>query len=181
MSRKWKVGIVNIVATSRIGENLDLKRIARLNGAKYDPKVFPGVILKVEQPKAAILVFKSGRTVCTGTKRIEDAEAALKKVVEDISRLGIEVKLGQVKIQNIVASADLGFDVNLNALALGLLEDTEYEPEQFPGLFYKLDEPRALVLVFSSGKIVIVGCKDEECIERAVKKVYDTFSSMGFV
>ncbi len=178
---RWKVEIVNIVATSEIGEDIDLKRVAKLDGVKYNPKVFPGAVLRIKQPKAAVLVFKSGRIVCTGTKRIEDARIAVEKAVKIIADTGIRVKFGEIRIQNVVASADLGSEINLNALAIGFLERIEYEPEQFPGLVYRLDDPRAVILVFSTGKIVVVGCKDTDEVERAVKNVYRSFSSLGLI
>ena len=179
--KKWKVEVVNIVATSEIGEDIDLKKIAKLDGVKYNPRVFPGAVLRISQPKAAILVFRSGRIVCTGTKRIEDARIAVEKAVKIISDMGIKVECSGIRIQNVVASADLGSEINLNALAIGFLERIEYEPEQFPGLVYRLDNPRVVILVFSTGKIVIVGCKNIDEVERAVENVYKSFSSLGII
>jgi len=181
VERRWKIKIVNIVATSRIGEELDLYRIAGLDQVKYNPKVFPGAVLRITRPKASILIFESGRIVCSGTKCFEDAEAAVKKAVKIIGRAGVDVKPGPIKIRNIVASADFGSEINLNALAVALLGEVEYEPEQFPGLVYRIDDPRSVVLVFSSGKVVIAGCKDEESVERAAENVYNVLSSMGLV
>jgi transcription initiation factor TFIID TATA-box-binding protein len=66
-----------------------------------------------------------------------------------------------------VASADLKTDLNLNAVALGL-ENIEYEPEQFPGLIYRIKQPKVVVLIFSSGKLVIKGGKSPaDCVEGA--------------
>lgn len=179
--KKWRVKIANIVATSRIGENLNLQRIARLDEIEYNPKVFPGAVLRIARPKASILIFESGRIVCSGTKRFEDAEAAVKKAVRIISGAGFDVKPGPIKIQNIVASADFDSEINLNALAVALLGKSEYEPEQFPGLIYKMDNPKSVALIFSSGKVVIAGCRDEESVEKAVGNVYNILSSLGFV
>jgi transcription initiation factor TFIID TATA-box-binding protein len=181
VGRRWKVKIVNIVATSRIGDNLDLYKISRLDQVKYNPKAFPGAVLRITRPKASILIFESGRVVCSGTKCLDDAEAAVKKAAEIIGKAGFDVGPGPVKIQNIVASADFGSEINLNALAVALLGEAEYEPEQFPGLIYRISDPRSVVLIFSSGKVVIAGCKDEESVVRAAENVYNILSSMGLV
>ena len=58
-------------------------------------------------------------------------------------------------------------DLNLNSLALEL-ENTEYEPEQFPGLVYKLEGTRATFLLFSNGKIVCTGTRSESKLKEAV-------------
>jgi len=154
MKRDFKIKIENVVASTQIGENIDLNKIAReIKDAEYKPKQFPGLVLRTKDPKAAALVFRSGKVVCTGSKSVEDARRAVKQVVKIIGSLGIPViEDPEVKVQNIVASADLGVDLNLNAIAIGLgLENIEYEPEQFPGLVYRLDNPRADIRLRKDG------------------------------
>ena len=63
--------------------------------------------------------------------------------------------------------SDIHMDLNLNELALNL-ENAEYEPEQFPGLVYKLPGTRATFLLFSNGKIVCTGTKSETRLKEAV-------------
>jgi len=87
-----------------------------------------------------------------------------------------------VKVQNIVASADLGTDLNLNAIAVGLgLENVEYEPEQFPGLVYRLTDPRVVVLIFGSGKMVVTGGKSPEDAQKAVEKISKELKMLGLM
>ncbi|MCK5233285.1 MAG: TATA-box-binding protein, partial [Candidatus Aenigmarchaeota archaeon] len=89
-------------------------------------------------------------------------------LVERIKELGIEInKVNDIKIQNIVASAYVGTELNLNQIAFEL-EGTEYEPEQFPGLVYRLDYPKTVFLLFSSGKVICTGGKSEKDIENSV-------------
>jgi len=148
MTRDFKIKIENVVASTQIGENIDLNKIAReIPDADYKPKQFPGLVLRTKEPKAAALIFRSGKVVCTGSKSVEDARRAVKQIVKIVGSLGIPViEEPEVKVQNIVASADLGTDLNLNAIAIGLgLENVEYEPEQFPGLVYRLRDPRVVV------------------------------------
>jgi len=167
----YRIKIENVVASTQIGENIDLNKISReIKDSEYKPKQFPGLVLRTKEPKAAALVFRSGKVVCTGSKSVEDARRAVKQIVKMLKEIGISViDEPEVKVQNIVASADLGVDLNLNAIAIGLgLENIEYEPEQFPGLVYRLDNPRVVVLIFGSGKMVVTGGKSPDDARKAV-------------
>ncbi len=179
---KPEVKVVNIVATGKIGEDVDLKKIAReLKNTRYNPKTFPGLALSIDNPSPVLLIFKSGKVVCTGTKCIEDVKKAVNIAIEKLKSIGIDAKVEYVKVQNIVAYVELGIELNLNAIALAFLENVEYEPEQFPGLFYRLEDPKAVILVFSSGKIIIAGCKTIEDIERAVENFCNELAVFGFL
>jgi transcription initiation factor TFIID TATA-box-binding protein len=182
--RDYKIKIENVVASTQIGENIDLNKISKeVKDAEYKPKQFPGLVLRTKEPKAAALIFRSGKVVCTGSKSVEDANKAVRQVVKIISQLGIPVILEpEVRVQNIVASADLGADLNLNAIAIGLgLENIEYEPEQFPGLVYRLDEPRVVVLIFGSGKMVVTGGKDPNDATKAVERIAEELTALGLM
>jgi len=182
--RDYKIKIENVVASTQIGENIDLNKIAReVKDAEYKPKQFPGLVLRIKEPKAAALVFRSGKVVCTGSKSVEDAKRAIKQIVKIVGSFGIPVfEEPEVKVQNIVASADLGVDLNLNAIAIGLgLENIEYEPEQFPGLVYRLKDPRVVVLIFGSGKMVVTGGKKPEDAKRAVEKISEELTALGLM
>ena len=184
MKRDFKIKIENVVASTQIGESIDLNKIAReIKDADYKPKQFPGLVLRTKEPKAAALIFRSGKVVCTGSKSVEDARRAVKQIVKIVGSLGIPViEEPEVKVQNIVASADLGSDLNLNAIAVGLgLENIEYEPEQFPGLVYRLRDPRVVVLIFGSGKMVVTGGKNPEDARRAVEKIAEELEALGLL
>jgi len=184
MTTDYKIKIENVVASTQIGENIDLNKIAReVKDAEYKPKQFPGLVLRIKEPKAAALVFRSGKVVCTGSKSVEDARRAVKQVVKIIGSFGIPVfEDPEVKVQNIVASADLGVDLNLNAIAIGLgLENIEYEPEQFPGLVYRLRDPRVVVLIFGSGKMVVTGGKNPEDAKKAVERISEELTALGLM
>ncbi len=184
MTTDYKIKIENVVASTQIGENIDLNKIAReVKDAEYKPKQFPGLVLRIKEPKAAALVFRSGKVVCTGSKSVEDARRAVKQVVKIIGSFGIPVfEDPDVKVQNIVASADLGVDLNLNAIAIGLgLENIEYEPEQFPGLVYRLRDPRVVVLIFGSGKMVVTGGKNPEDARKAVERISEELTALGLM
>lgn len=164
----------NVVASTGIEQELDLEQLGTdLPQTRYDPDQFPGLVYRTTDPKAAALIFRSGKIVCTGAKSEADVRAALDIVFDELRGLGLDVAdAPEITIQNIVSSADLGQSLNLNAIAIGLgLENIEYEPEQFPGLVYRLDEPSVVVLLFGSGKLVITGAKTTDDAERAIDHV----------
>ncbi len=179
-----KIKIENVVASTTLGEELDLQTIAlTLDGAEYEPEQFPGLIYRLKDPKTATLLFRSGKVVCTGAKSLEQVEIAIKKVAKQIEKAGIKLKMQpKPDVQNIVASSDLGQEINLNAIAISLgLERVEYEPEQFPGLVYRIDVPKVVVLLFGSGKLVCTGAKKEEDVEAAVNKITEELKAAGLL
>ncbi len=181
---KKTIKIENVVASTGIGRELDLDEVIRvLEGADYNKEKFPGVVYRTKNPKTAALIFGSGKMVCTGAKSIEDVSKSLSQVFEKLKKLDIEIKeMPEITIQNIVASADLGTVLNLNAIAIGLgLENIEYEPEQFPGLVYRLSEPKVVMLLFGSGKLVVTGGKKPEDAEAAVEKIVEELDGLGLL
>ncbi|HSA35524.1 MAG TPA: TATA-box-binding protein, partial [Methanomassiliicoccales archaeon] len=166
--------IQNVVASANLGTELDLTELAlNLNGAEYEPETFPGLIFRLKEPKTATLLFRSGKLVCTGATNLEDVKKAVKTVVASIRKAGVKVEaVPPVTVQNIVASADLGQPVNLSSVVITLgLDRVEYEPEVFPGLVYRLTEPKVVILLFGSGKLVCTGAKVPEDVEAAVTKI----------
>lgn len=178
------IEVQNVVASTAVGQELDLERLSQdLNGVSYDPDNFPGLVYRLEKPKAAALVFRSGKIVCTGANSPNNVHGALTLVFETLDTLGVEVPNDPViTIQNIVSSADLGHRLNLNAIAIGLgLERVEYEPEQFPGLVYRMSDPSVVVLLFGSGKLVITGGEILDDAIHAVENVHDQLDTLGLL
>ena len=178
------IELQNVVASTGIEQELDLQSVAMdLRGADYDPENFPGVVYRTEEPRATTLLFRSGKMVSTGARSVEGVHTVLDGVFEDLRKLAIEIAdEPEITVQNVVASADLGQRLNLNAIAIGLgLENIEYEPEQFPGLVYRLDEPSVVVLLFGSGKAVVTGGTTREVVERAVEVVESQLVDLGLL
>ncbi len=179
-----KIKIENVVASCSLGTELDLQSIAlALDNAEYEPEQFPGLVCRLKEPKTAALLFRSGKVVCTGAKSIDDVHTAVKIVTEKIEKSGVDVDRDpEITVQNIVASSDLGSELNLNAIAIGLgLEKVEYEPEQFPGLVYRLDDPKVVVLLFGSGKLVCTGARQPKDAERAVERIQEELEGLGLL
>ena len=108
---------------------------------------------------------------------------ALEYVFDELRELGVDVATSpDIEIQNIVSSGDLDHTLNLNAIAIGLgLEHIEYEPEQFPGLVYRLDDPDVVALLFGSGKLVITGGKQLDDAEQALTVIENRLTDLGLL
>ena len=181
---KDTINIENVVASTGIGQELDLQSVAMdLEGADYDPEQFPGLVYRTQNPKSAALIFRSGKIVCTGAKSTDDVHESLNIVFGKLRDLQIPVDDDpDITVQNIVTSADIGENLNLNAIAIGLgLENIEYEPEQFPGLVYRLDEPEVVALLFGSGKLVITGGKRPADAGEAVDVITSRLDELGLL
>jgi transcription initiation factor TFIID TATA-box-binding protein len=164
-----KKKIVNIVlSVTYEGVEFNLEKLARsLDGARYDPEVFPGIAYKSDDPLASFLIFASGKMNCVGARSMKDAKLAIKKLTMKLKKAGVKVRAEpKVKVQNIVASFDFGTEFDLERIAR-TFENTEYEPEVFPGLVFRMDDPAVVVLLFVSGKGVCAGAKSAEDINRA--------------
>jgi transcription initiation factor TFIID TATA-box-binding protein len=153
----------NVVVSASLNRELPLERLAaRLENADYNPETFPGLILKIESPKANALLFSSGKVICTGARNLKEAKAAIAVIVKKIEGIGLKVgKVPDVEIQNVVASGSVGGKLNLNEIIMKF-ENTEYDPEQFPGLVYKPANTHITFLLFGTGKVVITGAKSEK-------------------
>lgn len=161
--------IQNIVATTSLQKPVPLTKLARTNpNTEYNPETFPGLVLRIKEPKSAVLVFSSGNLVCTGTKSVSQVKQVIQEVIKQLKKINVNITAKpKITVQNIVASGSINLKLNLNFLALQM-ENTEYEPEQFPGLVYKLIEPNATFLLFSNGKLVCTGTKNKAQLEESM-------------
>ena len=168
-----KIKIENVVASTDIKKIISLdKLLTILEDSEYEPEQFPGLVYRLAEPRVATLIFRSGKIICVGARSTEAAKEALRKTVKNIKKIGIRVNENniKVKIENIVVAVNLERDLNLDQLAFQL-EDSEYEPEQFPGLVYRIYEPKVAFLLFSSGRVVCAGAKSLNDVKKAVKKL----------
>ena len=167
------IKIQNVVAAATLNQKFDLNAIVKgFPGVEYNPKRFPGLVFRLKKPKTAILIFSTGKMVCTGAKSEKMAHQAVKKVVKELKNNGIIIPgKPEIKVVNIVASADLFGTIELEE-AVYSLGKTMYKPEQFPGLIYRMDVPKVVILIFASGKIVCTGATNEEDVYKAVAKLH---------
>ncbi len=169
-----EITIQNVVASATLNQKFNLNDILKnFVNTEYRPNRFPGLVFRLKRPKTATLIFSTGKMVCTGAKSEKLAISAIHKVVKELKASGIIV-LGKpvIVIQNMVASANLHNKVDLETAA-DLLDNVMYEPEQFPGLIYRMSDPKTVLLLFSSGKIVCTGGKSEKMVHDSVNKLYE--------
>ena len=167
------ISIENVVASATVNQKMDLNEITRnFSDVEYHPDQFPGLVFRLKSPKTATLIFTSGKMVCTGSKSEDFARKAVGMVVKKLRKGGIKIKSNAtVEIQNIVASINLGGRIHLEQAAR-TLPRSMYEPEQFPGLIHRMIDPKTVILIFSSGKLVCTGTKREEDVFRAVNNLH---------
>ena len=178
---KKEIKVVNIVVSTSLNHDIPLEKMAAaLSNTEYNPEQFPGLVIRIKEPKTSALIFSSGKIVCTGARSMDKVEESIKKIIKSLEKINIKITIKpEIKIQNIVASGTVGMDLNLNILAMKL-ENTEYEPEQFPGLVYKLPEAKATFLLFSNGKVVCTGTKSEEEVNIALDKLIERLKKIKY-
>ena len=170
------------MATATLNQRFSLNAIVKGNpGVEYNPKRFPGLVFRIKRPKSAILIFRTGKMVCTGAKSEKESKRAIKKVVRELKKSGIII-IGkpEIKVVNIVATANLSGRIELEEAAYSLGR-TMYEPEQFPGLIYRMDTPKVVILLFASGKLVCTGATKEEDVYIAVDKLHKTLEEKDLI
>jgi transcription initiation factor TFIID TATA-box-binding protein len=179
---KALISFENVVASASINQRVDLNEITRLFAdVEYHPDQFPGLVFRLKIPKTATLIFGSGKMVCTGSKSSEEAVKAVNAVVQKLKKGGIDiVNKPTVVVQNIVASASLGGKIHLEEAARQLPKSM-YEPEQFPGLIHRMADPKTVILLFASGKLVCTGGRTEADVLRAVTNLHETLEKKGLM
>jgi transcription initiation factor TFIID TATA-box-binding protein len=178
---QFEYKIENVVATVSVDleEKMDLNVIARkYTDVEYNPERFPGLVMRIQNPKATILVFSTGKMVVTGLRDASEAEKVVNDVIKRIAKCKIKISNPQIIIQNIVASGDLKCSIDLNMAAV-VMEYSMYEPEVFPGLIYRMQDPKTVFLIFSTGRIVCTGGKTKEIVAQAVEKLYHAVREYG--
>ena len=176
---KKELKVVNIVASTYLDHDVPLIKLAEaLPNTEYNPEQFPGLVMRIKEPKTSALIFSSGKVVCTGAKSLLKVRESINQIIKNLAKIKIKIKIKpEIKVQNMVASGAIGMDLNLNGLAM-TLENTEYEPEQFPSLVYKLPNTRATFLLFSNGKIVCTGTRSEDKLKEALNKLVKTLNAL---
>ena len=174
--------IQNVVASATLNQRVDLNAVVKgYPGVEYRPEQFPGLVFRLKRPRTATLIFGSGKMVCTGAKSERESRRAVMRVVKELKKGGIIIiSKPDLKVVNIVASVRLGGRVDLE-LAVGKLGKTMYEPEQFPGLIYRMDEPKVVILIFASGNLVCTGAKKEQDVYDAVNKLHERLEEQNLI
>ncbi len=176
------INIVNVVASATIDQTLDLDKIQKkFPDTEYNAEQFPGLVFRIQIPKTATLLFRTGKLVCTGAKSEELAIIAVNSVVTKLRKSKIRIKKNAViTIQNIVSSVNLGGKIHLEKTAR-MLPYSMYEPEQFPGVIHRMLDPKVVILIFVSGKLVVTGAKTESDVIRSVHNIHSILEEKGLM
>jgi len=176
------INIENVVASATLNQKVDLNAVVKGNpGVEYRPDQFPGLVFRLKRPKTATLIFNSGKMVCTGARSEKESRRAVMKVIEELKKIGIIIiHKPELKIVNIVASGNLGGIIDLEKCAY-TLRKTMYEPEQFPGLIYRMQDPQVVILLFASGKLVCTGARYEQDVYDSVSKLHKTLEEKELI
>jgi len=169
-----EIEIQNVVVSVNLKQNINLLDITKaFRIVEYNPKKFPGLVFRLKKPKTATLIFSSGKMICTGAQSEELALKAIDRVLTDLKEKNIPIyNEPKITIQNMVASGNLQNGIDLETAA-DLLDNVMYEPEQFPGLIYRMKDPKTVLLLFASGKLVCTGGKSEKMVKKSVKKIHE--------
>ena len=179
---EFYIKVENVVAFAVLGKKIVLnKLVERMGNTEYEPEQFPGLVYRIKDPRAAALIFSSGKIVCTGAKSIPMAKEAMRKIVNDIRKTGTSMpKKFNINIENIVASTKIDVKPRLMLEEIAMsLEEVEYEPEQFPGLVYRMKSPRTAFLLFGSGKIICTGGRSLVDINTALNNFKKRLEGIG--
>lgn len=163
--------VVNMVATAKLGDFFDLIDISDDLDIYYAPEQFPGMSIKITNPKVCVNLFRSGQAVATGAKTLDDVNSAFEQVRSMLEKGGYE-PFSEItpSLSNVVITHNMEQELNLANLTISLpMARTEWEPEQFPGLIFRLEDLPSVCLIFSSGKCVITGSNSLEEAEQAVE------------
>jgi transcription initiation factor TFIID TATA-box-binding protein len=163
--------IENIVASGVIAESIDLVDFSeKTKNCELNKKRFPGAVYRIADPKIACLIFSSGKIVITGVRNDKGLADGLAIVIKSLKDAGVKpLEKPRIAITNMVCSFNLDRYINLNKLTVTLnVENVEYEPEQFPGLVYRIHDPKIVVLIFSSGKIILTGGKTLDDVKKGL-------------
>ena len=176
------VSIENVVASATVEQMIDLNEISeKFPRTEYNPEQFPGLVFRLSNPRTATLIFRTGKMVCTGAKSEEMAVEAVRMVVQRLRKGGITIKRDAVvTVQNMVAAINLGGRIHLERSAR-MLPRSMYEPEQFPGLIHRMLDPKTVMLLFASGKMVCTGAKRESDVYRSVHDLHATLEEKGLM
>jgi transcription initiation factor TFIID TATA-box-binding protein len=182
VSKKPSVTIVNVVASAQLNQQLGLSAILKLiPSSVYKPERFTALVYRFKRPKTSTLIFRSGKLICTGSKSEKQAKHAIVKIIKQLKEHGVvTVEVPNITITNIVASIDLGGCIDLEA-SVTTLKKIMYEPEQFPGLIYRMDEPKVVMLLFTSGKTVCAGARKEEDVATAGNMLQKILESKNLI
>jgi len=157
------LSIVNVVGGGNVHRELKLQEVYRdfpNPQIEYDPEQFAAAVIQYDDPKGTIMLYSSGKYSLAGSRSTAEANEVSEFFVQQLENmLDNEIDNAEFEVRYLVGTADIGAELDLNQISIALgVNHTEYEPEQFPGLFYRPPDRDWFCLLFTSGKVVFSGC-----------------------
>eukprot|EP00995_Heteronema_vittatum_P008961 NODE_423_length_1391_cov_274.198212_g310_i0.p1 GENE.NODE_423_length_1391_cov_274.198212_g310_i0~~NODE_423_length_1391_cov_274.198212_g310_i0.p1 ORF type:complete len:268 (-),score=72.66 NODE_423_length_1391_cov_274.198212_g310_i0:479-1282(-) len=165
--------VQNVVTTCSLGVPLDLPHIAvSACNTEYNYKQRPYTMkLRLRAPRITCVLAKCGRMTTSGAKTISDSRLGTQKCTRILQHLGYAVKIADFRVINMVALIDLKFSIQLQELHRQNSSLSSYETERFPAVFFKLDSPKLVTMVFSSGRVMLTGGKSHEDLAAGARRM----------
>ena len=176
--------IENVIATTDIKAQINLKNIAaKIDNVEYNPESFPGIVMRLEEPKTATFILRTGRTVCIGGKSYKESRMALETVVKRLQEADVTIEEEiDISIQNIIVSLDVRSRLNLNDIGeLFNWKNISYQKDEFPGLLFNTELDNVNILVFDSGKLVCYGAKKLSEVNKVLDKFINRLHAVGMI
>jgi len=169
-----RLKIQNVVSTYSLGvRSVNLINLAsQLPFVEFNPKKFAAATVRLKSPQTTALIFASGNIVCTGAKNEVESRLSCRKYVSILQKHNIPVYMKNFKIQNIVASVNIKMTIDTEKISQAYGIYVSWEPELFPGLIFRTVNPKLVMLIFRSGKIVLTGAKSVKDIETVFSYFY---------
>jgi transcription initiation factor TFIID TATA-box-binding protein len=176
------VELVNAVGGSELNEELDLNELyLEFSGdeVRYDPEHWPGLYVRFSSGSPAVMIFRTGKYNIAGADSITRLKKTNEKLLARLHELGLGKGSSEFDVRNLVFLGKYNRELNLGQLAVGLgLENTEYEPEQFPGVLYKQPDVTGTFLIFRSGKVILTGVKQFNHGKSALNELFSNFDAL---
>ena len=175
--------LVNVVGGGDLNREVRLDQLYNDLTAptvRYNPESFSALYVKFQDSGPAVMVFSSGKYNIAGAKSVESLKSASDFLLNNLSGLGIEINQSdvEVEVRNRVYVDDCGFELDLEILLPDLgFENTEYEPEIFPGIMYR-PSSGGLLIIFRSGKVMVTGLSDPQRSKNTIRRVKTRISEL---
>ncbi|WP_267644130.1 hypothetical protein [Haloarchaeobius amylolyticus] len=179
-----KLTIKNVVGGGAIGTEIDLHSVSTAEFEKFDiqyePESYAAIVLRSHEFDPTIMLFRSGKFSIAGGKSVQETNLTFQRFCDELESItGLEIE-PSIEIRFFVTTGNLERPLDLSTAAVSLgLDETEYEPEQFPGLFYRPKNRDWFAILFASGSVVIDGDPDLEVLEDAYDEIDDTLKNNG--
>lgn len=179
-----KPEISNVVSTFKSSDGtrkLNLLRFSQVYGFEFQPSRFAACSIRIRdvnsQARSTALAFTSGKFVITGCRSEEESLTCSRRYIYMLNRLGEKLSFRQFVTQNIVSAVNIGYPLQLHLMQKDNTCEMAWEQRKFPGLVWRDQKSKLVLLCFRSGRIVITGAKSKSQIDsqwpRLFKIVWD--------